>query len=517
MSVFGALQFHADGEPAGASPWDAGPPPDVVCSLCQHDITPEEFGEGNVEWPPCGHFGHRECPAGGMGLDYMQKCPNCQRQLQRPAKAQPTQHAEAAAATEAAEEQRAEEVVGRDVLRARSDAQFWRDMPRAYRADMFHHVARHNLPALPYGYEDAASDEEDDDDDEDDDDYEEVDDADDDVQKYIVQKYVVHKDTAVVREKLEHGCPVDTRNGFGATLLMVACTTGDPDKIWRIIKAASRAEDSSDMMVDLMSTVEQPMLGSASPASLEVIRTLLQRGAQVNARDDNGMTALMYATHGPVSVAELLIEARADVHPKDSSDMNALMHAIIAGNTDMARYLARHGARTDVQPAVWDLSIMEACKEEQIDTLLLVVEFGANVDAQDEAGVTPLMATIAEGGGNMRIIRCLLDNGAAVDTQDADGRSALMYACKAGRLDIVRALVEAHADVNAHDAHRATALMRAVLIYAPDIVRCLLDNGARVDARDDRGNTALMLANERGITTIARMLEGVNITSRTSV
>jgi hypothetical protein len=74
-------------------------------------------------------------------------------------------------------------------------------------------------------------------------------------------------------------------------------------------------------------------------------RRQLDSGADVNARDRYGQTALMLAAHsGHRELVEVLIAGRADLNVTAKFGLSALMLAVIAGHTDIARLLVRAGA-----------------------------------------------------------------------------------------------------------------------------------------------------------------------------
>jgi ankyrin repeat protein len=77
----------------------------------------------------------------------------------------------------------------------------------------------------------------------------------------------------------------------------------------------------------------------------EAVRGLLRSGADVNARDRYGQTALMLAAHhGHREIVEILIGRGADLNVTAKYNFSALMLAVVAGHAPIARLLARAGA-----------------------------------------------------------------------------------------------------------------------------------------------------------------------------
>jgi uncharacterized protein len=121
----------------------------------------------------------------------------------------------------------------------------------------------------------------------------------------------------------------------------------------------------------------------------------------------------------------------------------------------------------------------------------LLIGAGANVNAINELGVTPLALAPSAA-----VVTRLLVAGANPNIVTATGESPLMAAARAGSVDIVKALLEHGADVNAAEKVRGqTALMWAVSQRHPDVVRILLEHGADVRTRT-RSNPQLLYTGE---------------------
>ena len=171
-----------------------------------------------------------------------------------------------------------------------------------------------------------------------------------------------------------------------------------------------------------------------------------------------------------------------------------LLRAITTGHTDEVRKLLSTGADPnecygeDEEPA-----LLVAAIEGREEISALLVAAGANVNAPDCRGYTPLMGAVC--ADNLPIVQALLAAGAEVNHRCAQsGATALHDTATGNHLAIARELLAAGADVNAaENAEGNTVLMCAVQALAPELVELLLSRGAAAGTRSSRGDTALEL------------------------
>ena len=117
-------------------------------------------------------------------------------------------------------------------------------------------------------------------------------------------------------------------------------TAREPEKGVR--EKESDASDQDQRRIDHLS---RQLLSRAERGDVHTVKTLLERGADVHARDKLGETALMKAARlGNYPVVQLLIEFGADVHAIDATGGTALSYATRFGQEEVADLLKNHGA-----------------------------------------------------------------------------------------------------------------------------------------------------------------------------
>lgn len=128
------------------------------------------------------------------------------------------------------------------------------------------------------------------------------------------------------------------------------------------------------------------------------------------------------------------------------------------------------------------------------------------VQQPDERGFTPLV--LATYHNQQSITKLLLDHGAQVDAQDANGNTALMGIAFKGFTDLANLFIdEYNADLNVRNNSGATALSFAAMFGQEEMARLLLAKGADASIADQNGYTPAKYAAMKGFPALAALLE----------
>jgi ankyrin repeat protein len=159
------------------------------------------------------------------------------------------------------------------------------------------------------------------------------------------------------------------------------------------------------------------------------VQNLLEQGADPNARDDAGETALMRgALFGDIEVMRMLVAQGAKASARGQDGGSPLLRAV--HDLGKARFLVERGAPVD------DVVMVAAARVPGCRELLdLLFAHGGSGRAAVQ-GYTPLMASA--GNGDLGAVKCLLDQGADVKAQMPNGYTALIGAAIAGNAQVVR-------------------------------------------------------------------------------
>ena len=248
-----------------------------------------------------------------------------------------------------------------------------------------------------------------------------------------------------------------------------------------------------------------PLMYAAAVGSLDAMRVLLDNGADVNATNSAGATALMWAVTDADKV-RLLLDRGANAKVASQRGRHALLLAARAdGSAAIVRMLMAAGADPHAVDAFKTTTLHAATLGNDLATIRLMVDAGLDVNAADFAGFTPL--THAAANTNLEAVKLLLAKGANVNARSGDGSfqkvkagaialghfTPLSAAAAFGTPDLIKTLLDAGANVNVADVRGMTPLMLAAATARPNpqVIRMLIAAGADVNAKSLAGETAL--------------------------
>src|SRR5262249_19713350 len=134
------------------------------------------------------------------------------------------------------------------------------------------------------------------------------------------------------------------------------------------------------------------------------------------------------------------------------------------------------------------------------------IDAGADVNAQDDEGSTPLILAVV--GNHSEAAEELLKAGADIDAADHEGSTALTHAAFRGYVKSLGMLVSRHANVDPlRGPQKLTPLMGAASAGNIEVAKLLLAAGADPAKKSSDGHTARQLAESGGFRRVAALLD----------
>ncbi len=269
-----------------------------------------------------------------------------------------------------------------------------------------------------------------------------------------------------------------------------------------------------------MLTVVMTLLLAASPL-VEAVKggdsaaavALLARGADVNAPEADGTTALHWAVHhGDLDLVRRLIRAGAKVNARNEYGATPMSEAAVVADPAMLEALLAAGADVESANADGQTALMVVARTSQVEAARVLLKRGANVNAVEQwRGQTALMWAAAQQQPAM--VKALLAAGADVNARStvnnwerqvtaepraiyrpAGGLTPLLYAAREGCVECATLLVEAGASINLADPEGISPLLMAVMNMHFDLAAALIRKGANPDKWDFWGRAPLYTA-----------------------
>ena len=190
---------------------------------------------------------------------------------------------------------------------------------------------------------------------------------------------------------------------------------------------------------------------------------------------------------------------------------DGLIQAAERGDTPTVLQLLAKGADINARDARGRTPVMAATHGNRPDTVRTLIRAGADIDIQDNRKDNPFLYAGAEG--LLDILKLAIDAGASTKLTNRFGGTALIPAAERGHVEVVSELLtRTDVDVNHVNNLGWTALLEAIILgdggpRRTEVVRLLVGAGADVNLADGDGVTPLAHARQRGYRQMAEILE----------
>ncbi|XP_076638102.1 uncharacterized protein LOC143350130 [Colletes latitarsis] len=332
---------------------------------------------------------------------------------------------------------------------------------------------------------------------------------------------VIAGDTQLVAVLLANGADVNAKDLEGHSVLHWATVCGEAECV-RLVLAAGARPSTPDLRGGSPLHYAAQCCGAAATAELavpkkvglKVLQTLLEFGADVNAKDEDGRQPILWAASAG-SVEAVLALARAGgsaaAGAADKDGLTALHCAASRGHARCVEALVNLcGAHPDHVDDNGCSALHYAATLGHADATALILKLGADPNRQDRKGRTPALCAAAKG--QLETLKILAQHGGSLYARTVRGTGVAHEAVASGRIELIKWLAKKRPgtlDVATHDGK--TPLHVAALHGHLDVCKALLDNGARINAvlRTSKGNlmTALDAALYRGHRDCAKLIQ----------
>ena len=182
------------------------------------------------------------------------------------------------------------------------------------------------------------------------------------------------------------------------------------------------------------------------------------------------------ASRDNAEIVKLLIKRGTDVNAKDNYRNIPLLEALYIGNLEIVKLLINHDV--NVKEDSYGITLLlKAVSINNVEIVKLLISHGADVNIKNNYGITPLLKAVSTG--NLEIAGLLIDHDADVNAKNNYGDTSLLKEASTGNVEMVKLLISHGANVNAkNNCNGNTPLSKAVSSGNVEIVKLLISHGA---------------------------------------
>ncbi|VDM16744.1 unnamed protein product [Hydatigera taeniaeformis] len=187
---------------------------------------------------------------------------------------------------------------------------------------------------------------------------------------------------------------INTPTSSGQTILISACRNGKLEIVQYLVDECGADMEQVGTVHFDGEAVEgvTPLWCAAAANYLEIVRFLVERGADVNRTTITNSTALRAACFdGHEAIVRYLVEQGANVETPNRHEHTCLMIACFRGHERVVRYLLSKGARVNRRSAKGNTALHDCAESGNLDSLTLLLCYGALM-RPDEYGQTPIIS-----------------------------------------------------------------------------------------------------------------------------
>ncbi len=288
----------------------------------------------------------------------------------------------------------------------------------------------------------------------------------------------------IVRFLIENGADVNAKDDIlGITPLQYAVASGNKE-ITELLLASGADVNSKEKAFDTTS-----LHSAVTEGHTEIVELLLANGADTDTKDNMFCrTPLHYAImEEREEIAKLLIDSGADTTIKDINGHTPFLYAKYCNQNNIVKLLEELPGSS---VGKFDAELIEAVGKRTLDEIKKLLAQGADVNARDTMGVSPLHFAAARG--DKEIAEHLISKGANVNAVDNIWKNTPLHtAARFGRSNIIEVLVSKGADLNAKYISGHTPLHVAAIEGNSEALKTLIIKGANINSQDKAGKTPL--------------------------